>query len=285
MYPQDPNQFAATPPTNPLPPVAPTPSSAPPTAPDNNRHPVHNPLSVMQPGEQMIAEIKRHPIGIFGVYIGVGILLTVAAVLAFVIAPMAITTMTRSQVNELGALIFVLFAAICAGFVWIFSTVYWGNSWVLTSDSLTQITQTSLFHKQSSQLSLGNLEDVTADQNGIVAHMLNYGVLRVETAGERSKFMFLYCPNPNYYAQQILTAREHFEQGRRGADLQRPYRDESSYAAYQPMQPAPVAPAAPGPNAYPPASYQPAPPSYPPAGGYQYPPAENPGGVNINTEG
>lgn len=239
----------------------------------------------MQPGEQMIAEIKRHPIGIFGVYIGVGILLTVAAVLAFVIAPMAITTMTRSQVNELGALIFVLFAAICAGFVWIFSTVYWGNSWVLTSDSLTQITQTSLFHKQSSQLSLGNLEDVTADQNGIVAHMLNYGVLRVETAGERSKFMFLYCPNPNYYAQQILTAREHFEQGRRGADLQRPYRDESSYAAYQPMQPAPVAPAAPGPNAYPPASYQPAPPSYPPAGGYQYPPAENPGGVNINTEG
>jgi hypothetical protein len=79
---------------------------------------------------------------------------------------------------------------------------------VVTSDSLTQISQTSLFNRQSSQLALVNIEDVTAEQNGILAHMFNYGVIRVETAGERSKFVFTYCPNPNFYAQQILQARE-----------------------------------------------------------------------------
>ncbi len=71
-----------------------------------------------------------------------------------------------------------------------------------------------MFDKQSSQLSLGNLEDISAEQNGILTHMFNYGAVRVETAGERSKFFFNFCPNPNYYAQQILTARETFEQGK-----------------------------------------------------------------------
>jgi hypothetical protein len=78
------------------------------------------------------------------------------------------------------------------------------------------VQQTALFNKQSSQLSLGNLEDVTVEQNGILTHMFNYGVIKAETAGERSKFTFRYCPNPNLYAQQILNAREQFEQSHRG---------------------------------------------------------------------
>jgi hypothetical protein len=91
--------------------------------------------------------------------------------------------------------------------------LYWGNSWVVTTDSITQVNQTGLFTRQSSQLSLANLEDVTAEQNGILAHAFNYGLLKAETAGEHSKFSFYYCPNPNLYAQQILHAREQFEQG------------------------------------------------------------------------
>src|SRR6202011_6093270 len=93
--------------------------------------------------------------------------------------------------------------------------IYWGNSWIVTSDSVTQVSQTSLFKRQSSQLSLIHLEDVTAEQNGVLAHMFNYGLLRVETAGERSKFTFTFCPNPNFYAREILAAREAFEQNRR----------------------------------------------------------------------
>jgi uncharacterized membrane protein YdbT with pleckstrin-like domain len=77
---------------------------------------------------------------------------------------------------------------------------------------VTQVQQTGLFNKQSSQLSLENLEDVTAEKNGILAQMFNFGVIKCETAGERSKFVFPFCPNPTYYAQEILNARERFMQ-------------------------------------------------------------------------
>src|SRR6476661_1417451 len=148
MNPQDPQDLQ-----NPL-----SPNPAPPE--------IHNPLSVMQPDEQTICEIKRHPIGMLGVYVISGTLLLVLAVLAFVVAP-SVFSDHRSQAIALGGLVFLVVGGVMLGFVFIANKVYWGNSWVVTSDSLTQITQTSLFSKQTSQLSLGNLEDVTVEQDGI----------------------------------------------------------------------------------------------------------------------
>ncbi len=189
---------------------------------------VKNPLNVMQQGEQIVCEIKRHPIGILGIYFLTGFMLLILAI-AVIVGPRFLSVDNRSQVTMIALAAYMFFAVLCLVFVFIANKVYWGNSWIVTSDSITQITQTSLFNKQSSQLSLGNLEDITAEQNGILAHMFKYGVLRAETAGERSKFMFLYCPNPNFYAQQVLGARERFEQGRRETETQPPSRPEASY--------------------------------------------------------
>lgn len=229
---------------------------------DQNQSPevqVHNPLSVMRENERNIFEVKRHPIGLFGMYLSAGLLVVVVAVLAFGVAPAMLTNYDKSTVIKIGSLVFVVVALFTALFVAIAHKVYIGNRWILTTDSLTQVLQRSLFDKQSSQLSLGNLEDVTAVQDGMLAHMMNFGVLRVETAGERSKFVFAFCPNPNYYAQQILRAREDFEQGRRADPApQRPYRSEGSYQTQIDDQPA--------------MPQQPAPPS-----------TDDPG-VNVNTE-
>jgi len=239
-----------------------------PTQTQPSQPPVNNPLSVMQPGEQVICNIKRHPIGIIGIFVGAGFLLLVLAVLAFGVIPHFVTSTSHNQVYAVGGLIFVVAALVCLGFLFIASKVYWGNNWIVTSDSITQVTKVSLFDKQSSQLSLGNLEDVTAVQDGLLAHMFHYGVLRVETAGERSKFVFPYCPDPNSCAQKILNAREQFEQGRRSeTNPQTLYRGQSDYQQ----------PPAPGQNSG----------SQPP----QFTPPSNPvdpsdaDGVNVNTEG
>lgn len=254
------------------------PSYAPPAM--SERHQAYNPLNVMQPDETVVCTVKRHPIGIMGVYIGTGFLLALLAVLAFIVAPNVLTDMSRSQVTAIGSVIFIVFAILSLAFAFISNTVYWGNSWTVTTDSLTQVTQTSLFNRQSSQLSLGNLEDVTAEQNGILTHIFNFGVLRVETAGERSKFMFLFCPNPNYYAKQILDAREKFEQRRGGENPQALYRAEGDYQQPQyqaPPQYGQPAPAQPQPyQPYSPQPQQPQPPTN------QYYPPDN--GVNINTQ-
>lgn len=166
----------------------------------------------MGANEQVIFQVKQHPIGILGIYVSFGILLILVA-LGVALAPSVLGDANQDAVRNIGLIVFFAAAIFSGIFSYIAHIVYYGNRWILTSDSLTQVRQQSLFDKTSSQLSLGNLEDITARQDGIMAHIFNYGVLRVETAGERSKFTLPYCPNPNAYAQQILQAREQFEQG------------------------------------------------------------------------
>lgn len=221
-----------------------------------------NPLEAMQPGEQTICEIKRHPIGIIGNYIVAGFLIIVALA-GGVGVQMAVSSMAAVAWGVALLLILVAFVMLFVG-----TKVYWGNRWVVTSDSITQVTQTSLFDSQSSQLSMGNIEDVTVEQDGVLQHMYNYGLLRVETAGEHSKFVFPFCPNPKDYARKILNTREQFEQGRRGEDEQRLYRGQGVYQqqpyANSPQQQPPMPPQGGG---YPP---------YPPQGQGYYPPQGQP---------
>lgn len=166
----------------------------------------------MQKGEKEIFHLKRHPIGLLFIYGICTFILLAVGVILFAVAPSALPNNTDT-IASAGSIIFILVALLTIVAAFIANKVYWGNAWVLTSDSITQIKQTSLFDRQQSQLSLANLEDISAEQNGILTHMFNYGVLKCETAGEHSKFVFIYCPNPTRYAQDILRAREEFEQG------------------------------------------------------------------------
>lgn len=169
-------------------------------------------LPVREPGEHEIFVLKRHPIGILGVYAMCATILVITAALAIVMSPEVFGSDNTTKAVTAGTLVFLIVAIICAAFTFITNKIYWSNTWTLTSDSLTQVNQFSLFRRESSQLSLENLEDVTAEQNGMLPRILNFGVLRVETAGESGKFIFIFCPNPNYYAEQIIKAREAFEQ-------------------------------------------------------------------------
>lgn len=195
-------------------PEQPNPPAPQPEQPNNtlNGTPVKNPLESMQPGERVLCEIKRHPIGILGIYFSFIAAVVLVAVVGYGFAPQIYTSTDSSRINGYVTLAVLIIAVLGGVFAYIAHIVYWGNRWIVTDDSVTQIMQNSLFSKQSSQLSMGNLEDITAEKNGIIQHMFNYGVLKCETAGaQKSKFHFLYCPNPDYYAKCILDAREKFE--------------------------------------------------------------------------
>jgi uncharacterized membrane protein YdbT with pleckstrin-like domain len=167
-----------------------------------------NPLHVMSEGEVVLCNIKRHPIGLLGVYLTCGILLILLfAGVAFL--PTLAPDMSSSD-KTFAFLAAITFATMIALFTWVATIIYKGNRWVVTSDSITQIQQTGLFHKQTSQLSLENLEDVTFEQNSILQTIFGYGTLKVETAGERSKFQFPFCPNPKKCAVDIIEAHEKF---------------------------------------------------------------------------
>ena len=88
------------------------------------------------------------------------------------------------------------------------TVIYYSSRLILTDKNITQVIQVGLFNRKVSQLSVANIEDVTAIKKGIFSTVLNYGILNIETAGEQVNFVFSYCPDPDFYARQILEARE-----------------------------------------------------------------------------
>ncbi len=178
-----------------------------------------HPMVVMQPGEQIVAKIKRHAFGIVSLYLIaiVGIVLAVSLAI-FLLPDMLNQTGTAGTGGSSMSMVYAGTAIVVAGLLLVLgvaTSVYWQNEWVVTTDSITQVSQNSLFNRQVSQLSMENIEDVTVNQNGILPHMFGFGTLVVETAGERSKFVFPYCPEPNEYARKILEAHEDFLEMRR----------------------------------------------------------------------
>jgi hypothetical protein len=175
-----------------------------------------HPMVVLQPGERVVFTLKRHPFGILSLYFSGIVAIVLLALLAFYLVPNVLNQNDfGSNANTfvyggMGVLVVLMILIL-----FIATSVYWENQWIVTTDSITQISQNSLFGRQVSQLSMDNLEDVTVDQNGILPHMFNFGLLKVETAGERSKFQFPYCPDPNNYARKILEIHEQFLEDRR----------------------------------------------------------------------
>jgi hypothetical protein len=166
----------------------------------------------LQKGEEIIFKVKRHPVGVFYVTLISIFLLLLFVFLIFYELPKILNQETVHLSLIVAAIGLICLTGLVYVFNYFYSKIYFGNGWILTSDSLTQISQQSMFRKQSSQLSLANLQDVTAEQNGFLTHIFNYGTVKCVTAGEAKNFDLSYCPDPKYYAKQILNAKEEFVQ-------------------------------------------------------------------------
>lgn len=162
---------------------------------------------MLEPGEQPLAVVKRHPIGIIGLYLEA--LIGVIAILAliFIIAPDVLNDFSK-QSNRLiiGGSVFAI--AIVALVLLIATYIYRLSKLLITDKNLIQITQSGLFLRNTARLSIANVEDVNAEQRGILQTIFNYGTLHIQTAGERPNFIFKTCPDPNRYAGRINEARQ-----------------------------------------------------------------------------
>lgn len=175
---------------------------------DNQEQQKLHPMVVLRPGEHVITEIKRHPYGILSMYFSGALAIGVSALLA-AFAP----TFFGDTFDNVQSMAYLGVGIITIGIIamlFLATSIYWQNRWIVTDDSITQITQDGLFGRRVSQLSLESLEDITVDQHGVIQSMFGFGTLHAETAGEKSKFVFHYCPQPNKYARQILQAHELF---------------------------------------------------------------------------
>lgn len=165
--------------------------------------------NLLEPGEHLVTVVRRHPIGIVGIYAEmlVGIFGVIALVLLAIFS--FFKTLSGSDKGLIGAL-----AIFVVGFMVILlviSTVVYHRCRLIVSDkSVIQVLQKALFNRKISRLSMSNVEDVNVEQQGILPSMFNYGTLTIQTAGEEDNFVFPFCPDPDNYANRILEARQQF---------------------------------------------------------------------------
>lgn len=156
--------------------------------------------------EILLGTIYKHPIGIILVYIQAVLGLVLSLGLAFALLP----TIVADKGEAYGlATSFGVLALIFGFTIIVVATILYRQSHlVITDKNITQVLQSGLFQRKVSQLTMANVEDVTSEQNGILSSIFDFGVLKIETAGEQANFHFTFCPKPSYYAKIILEARE-----------------------------------------------------------------------------
>ncbi len=164
---------------------------------------------LLEPGEQLVVIVRRHPIGIVGIYIEALVGLLVVFGLFLAIAPDFFNGLSNQAYKVLIGVI-ILGLAVLVFFLFVATYVYRQSRLLVTDRSLVQILQKSLFIRKISRLSMSNVEDVTAEERGILSTILNYGTIVVQTAGTLDNFIFPYCPNPSKYADQIIEARQRY---------------------------------------------------------------------------
>ena len=83
-------------------------------------------------------------------------------------------------------------------------TDYYLDVWTITNKRIIDIEQKGFFHRETSVFVIERVQDVTIETRGIIATLLNFGDIHVQTAGESQEFIMHGIANPKYVREVIL---------------------------------------------------------------------------------
>lgn len=76
-------------------------------------------------------------------------------------------------------------------------TDYYLDTWIVTNERIINIEQKGLFSRVVAELHLNHVQDVTSETRGVLATILSYGDVHIQTAGTRERFFFKQIDNPD----------------------------------------------------------------------------------------
>ena len=166
---------------------------------------------MLEPGENVITIVYRSIVGLLGIYV-VAFVAVAAIITLFVVAVPDLFNTSSDTISPTLSGVMIVGAVLLVLILFTATYIYRQSRLIITDRSLVQINQKSLFIRKNSRLSFSNVEDVSAEQRGILASIFGYGTLMVQTAGERDNFDFSLCPHPNELADRIIEERQKYAQ-------------------------------------------------------------------------
>jgi len=145
--------------------------------------------------EEIIIMLRRHWIILVAEFIPLFFFLIVLLLIDIIgpyflsLLPMQISS---SFFNLCESFLYMFFWAIVF-IVWI---DYYFDVWIVTDQRIVNIEQHGLFRREISELEHSKIQDVTTEIHGVIGTLLKFGYVYIQTAGERSRFIFKQVPNP-----------------------------------------------------------------------------------------
>lgn len=164
---------------------------------------------MLEPGEHILTIVHRTIIGLLGIYMVAFTAVVAIVTLLILLAPGTFDTAEPNISPQLSG-IMILGAFLLVLILFTVTYIYRQSRLIITDRSLVQVVQKTLFNRKVSRLNFSNVEDVSAEQRGILASIFDYGTLLVQTAGERDNFEFSWCPHPNVLADRVIEARQRY---------------------------------------------------------------------------
>lgn len=160
------------------------------------------------PGEKIVHFLRRHPITLLPVAFGY-LLVILIPIVGFIYLYSNEPALVHDPVIFP---IIVLLSSITFLYAWLILFQmfmdYYLDVWIVTTKRILNVEHTGLFNRVVSELRLYRIQDVTAQINGFLHTILNYGFLEIQTAGEKTRFVFEEIPNPMSVSKSILELSE-----------------------------------------------------------------------------
>ncbi|MFH1252929.1 MAG: PH domain-containing protein [Candidatus Uhrbacteria bacterium] len=96
--------------------------------------------------------------------------------------------------------------------VWLFALMeyvdYYLDVWIITNERIINIEQKGLFTRVASELHLSAIEDATSETKGMIQTFFNFGNVHIQTAGERTRFIFKNVAHPEKIKEEVVALIE-----------------------------------------------------------------------------
>jgi membrane protein YdbS with pleckstrin-like domain len=159
--------------------------------------------------EHTIITVRRHWFVLFIELLGVLFLLVAPLLLAYAYVALA-TYAPAAQLPlfDIPAATYIFLGSLWAFLMWVrlFSvwTDYYLDTWIVTTKRIIDIDQEGFFRRSVGTFPIIRIQDVSFIQNGVLASLLDYGTIHVETAGSNTEeFRIENIPNPRHLRDLI----------------------------------------------------------------------------------
>ncbi len=164
-----------------------------------------------KPGEKLITYVRPHWLYLVKSTLFTFVLLAIPVVLYLFVTVNLPSTLTNTTLYVSAVFLITIYYLVVLQMYYNRFIDYHLDIWIVTTHRIIAIVQNNIFNRTVSEHLLNRIQDVSANQQGLLQTFFNYGDVSVQTAGEQGFFVFDDVPQPFEIARQIneLAHKEH----------------------------------------------------------------------------